>query len=216
MYLYPGPSNEPVDPPSKEHLGLLYGKLKACGVRDGDKRKLIEFAYPAGVSKQAVSGMIEDLGNGQTLPSWLRTPYVRFLVKTHGLDRKVVAEYMDKTFSLHDPTLLDHEQFLELIDYLVPKAEAEADDIYYPGEVTTAMTTQEWNEYIRETCTACQITAGHFEAWVMSQFGNGIAKGMTQLPREVYNSLRALDIDKISEEVAAFHTEEELQETLSI
>lgn len=201
---------------TERQMRLLYGKLKACGVRDGHKRTLIDFAYPTGLSKRSATEMIDYLSDEHTLPSWLRTPYVRFLVKTHELDRKVVAEYMDKTFNHHDPTLLDQEQFLALVEYLIPKPEPEPeqpeepDDIYLPGELVAPPTVAEWMKIIDRA----KVSSTRFTEWAFANFANGPAEDLTKLPREVYNSINAMADEKIMHEVQAFESQEEMQEAL--
>lgn len=212
---------------SEKQMGLLYGKLKACGVRDGHKRELIEFAYPKGLSKQVARETIDLLDHEHTLPSWLRTPYVRFLVKTHGVNRQDIASHMDKTFNHHDPTRLDHEQFLALVDYLIPKDEAKAaaielidtadepDDIYLPGEAVTApMTREEWTKFGVSLCMAERLSNVQFEAWAIANFGKGTEENISQLSREAYNSLAAMDTSKIAQEVKTFDQKEKGQGAL--
>jgi len=207
----------PREPASEKQMGLLYGKLKACGVRDGHKRELIEFAYPSGLGKRVATEIIDFLSHENTLPSWLRTPYVRFLIKTYGVNRQDVGNYMDKTFNHHDPTLLDHEQFLALIDYLAPKEqpESEPDDIYLPGEAVTApMAREEWTEFGVNLCLAERLSNVQFEAWAIANFGKGTEENISQLSREAYNSLVAMDTSKIAQEVKTFAQKKEGQGAL--
>jgi len=211
------PPAEPVA--SEGQMGLLYGKLKACGVKDGHKRALLDFAYGAGLSKQGASELIALLDGEHTLPPLLRIPYVRFLVKTYGLDRKAVGEHMGKTFNHHDPTLLDPEQFLALIEWMIADSEndPEPDDIYLPGESGESvqpMTVPEWMEYIKATCESCNLSVDALEKWAIAQFGNGTVNAMVKLPREVYNSIRAMDEDRITQEVHAFLEGKQPQEAL--
>lgn len=193
------------EPATEKQLGLIYGLLKQHGIHDGDKRELIEFAHPDGLSKPLATRIIEHVNSEDTLPGYLRKLYIKMLVKRHGHDRQKVAEHMDTTFHTHDPEKLSPGQFAMLVTSLIPGQEEEPDDIYLPGEIVKDVTVQEWLDLNKELFDNHQIAAGKLQEWALAEFGNGTAKLINELPKEVYYSLKAMGNENIASKVREYH-----------
>lgn len=201
------------EPASEKQLGLIYGLLKQHGIQDGDKRELIEFAHPDGLSKGLATKIIEHVNSEGTLPGYLRKGYIKMLVKRQGHDRQEVASHMDTTFGTHDPEKLTEGQFSMLVTHLVVRQEQES-DVYTPGEPLKDVTVEDWVNFMSSVCTECKLTDKQFEQWVFSQFSNGLVTDITKLPKEVYYSLVAMDIDSIKSQVFAYHSVDDEQGVL--
>lgn len=208
------PEPMPIEQASDRQKSFLLSLLKAAGVLEGDKRKLLDFAYGDHLTKQAATELIEFIKEQKTLPGDIRKAYIKMLVQEHGHDRKLVAEHMDKTYGHHDPAKLNNAQFTLFVEHMsgldTPVAnEEEPDDIYLPGELVSETTkdvaVQDWLDLNKELFDNHQITANQFQAWALAQFGGGTVKELIKLPREVYYSLKSMGIDDIASQVREHH-----------
>lgn len=212
----PSPAAEDTpSPASQKQLGFLYSLLKKYGVADGDKRALIQFVHGDNVSKETANLLINEMDGTEQLPGVLKKSYVKMLVRDLGKDRNVVAQHMDDTFGHHNPSLLNQEEFGTLVAYLRAETPVafDPDDIYSPGELP-APTHDQWMKFVTDTCMKGRLTAVEFQKWALAQWGNGTVEDMTQLPSEVYHTLKGMDIKQIADEVRSFHAEPQEQVAL--
>lgn len=107
------------DPASEKQLRYLGGLLKRRGVRDGDRRPLIEVVYPQGITKQEASAEIEQLKYLNGLPArWIHA-YVRQLRRRHAVSFEVLVEHLQVAFDgATQPAGLSRLQQQELIEWL--------------------------------------------------------------------------------------------------
>lgn len=204
---------------TQKHIGVLLGLLKQYGVRDGDKRELIEFEYPDGLTKDRCKKTIDHIRDEQSLPPIWRTAYIRFLGCQHGhkngLNGTDITKWMDDNYGHHVLGRFTHDEFLAVIDYIIPNsAKEEPGDIYMPGEQLKDVTVKDWVDFTTKICTTCQLTAKQFEQWALSQFSNGTVTDITKLPKEVYYSLTSMDDDDIKAQVMEYHSANEKQGVL--
>lgn len=206
------------EPASDRQKSFLLSLLKAAGVLEGDKRKLLDFAYGDHLTKQAATELIEFIKEQKTLPGDIRKSYIKMLVQAHGHDRHVVAADMDKSYGHHDPAKLNNAQFTLLVEHLAVKSGEDTpqdslssrpqdpDDIYLPGEILQEVTVQEWLKLGEDLFNEQKLTWDLFEVWVINQYGNGVVKEINELPKEVYHSLKAMGNDSIKTQVMKYHS----------
>lgn len=208
-----------VEMASDKQISFLLGLLKKVGVRDGDKRELIEIAYPNGMTKQEAHDAIEGLQEGVGMPIAMKRAYPRMLVKKLDLDRQVVANHMDDVYGHHNPANLSLDSYAQLIDYLysiVNKVEqpSEPDDIYLPGEINQVPSLEDWVKLTVGVCTRGRLTDIQFKEWALSHFSSTDVDDISKLSTECYNTLKTMGDDSIIEKVKVFVQEREEQKTL--
>lgn len=215
---------EPAQPPqvemaSEKQVSFLLGLLKKVGVRDGDKRELIELAYPDGMPKAQAHDAIEGLQEGVGMPIPMKRAYVRMLVQKLGLDRQAVANHMDDNYGHHNPANLSETDYGQLVDYLYTKVNknvtpSEPDDIYLPGELDKNPSLQDWVKLTVDTCMEGKFTDIQFKSWVLNHFSKEDINDISKLPPECYSELKSMGSNAIIEQVKSFLSERELQGAL--
>ncbi len=119
------------EPASDKQLGYLCGLLKTRGVRDCDRRPLIDAVYPQGITKLEASAEIEQLKYLNGLPArWIHA-YVRQLRRRHTISFDTVMEHLKAAFDgATQPAGLSRLQQQELIEWLCnPKRPLPCDPI---------------------------------------------------------------------------------------
>lgn len=215
----PEPATPQAEPASDKQVSFLLGLLKKVGVREGDKRELIEFTYPNGMTKEQAHDAIEGIQEGLGMPPTLKRSYVRMVVQKRSLDRQEVGNHMDNAYGHHNPANLSQTDYDGLIDYLyadVNKGDEteEPDDIYLPGEVVKAPSLSDWVNLTLDKCMEGRFTDRQFRDWALAHFGNGSVDDLSKLPHECYNTIKSMSKETIIEQVNSFLKEKEVQKTL--
>lgn len=216
----PGQPQPPqVEMASEKQVSFLLGLLKKVGVRDGDKRELVEFAYPDGMTKQQAHDAIEGLQEGVGMPIPMKRAYVRMLVQKLGLDRQAVANHMDDIYGHHNPANLSETDYAQLVDYLYAKVNKDAtpsepDDIYLPGELDKNPSLQDWVKLTVDTCMEGKFTDVQFKDWALNHFSKDDIDDISKLPAECYSALKSMERSAIIEQVKSFLSDKELQGSL--
>ncbi len=182
------------DPASKGQMGLLMGKLKGCGVRDGHKRILVQRLYKDEIPKEVASAVIRHIETNDALPARWFVTYIQQLIEGTETTVDDVTRFMIEQFQRSKTSELDGMQQRAVIDWLTLPA----------AEPTPEVTVKDWVELIKDVCTATTLSTTDFSSWLLATYSDGEIVDPTQLPAEVFCEVQVMEHKEIKERVAAF------------
>lgn len=214
-------------PPSRGHLGVLFGHLKRLGVRDGHKRQLVEFYSKGELTTHTVNEYNRELEFAVILPWAWFSSYVNMLMIDHPkYDRNTLRDYWKQNFGSAKADDLSIEQREGLINWIfmvepddtpepdtesVPVVVAEpvtedatesvdepdADDTYTPD---TTLAPSPWLPELQRIQNETQESLEQIEAWLLHKFGKkGTHHKVEDLPVALIDGVTKMSGDQIKE-----------------
>jgi hypothetical protein len=170
----------------------LLGMFASCGVREGDKRELLN-RVAQDLTKQEATHWLDDMKTYERLPDTLMGQYVKMLRSRFSLEQRTVVAFLMDQFDQDHIEDLDADDQHALIDWLYQQATDEAEESDTP-----------WQRAIHHVVVSTGYKENDIEDWICKKWGDDTTAEPTDLDENIARGILNYKADALREQVGAF------------